>query len=124
MFAFFAETLQTPASPICSTTSAIELLPIIQVVAPILTIILAIVNLIFAIYFFVRKDRKEIENRRGDIRIAWFKALVLDPSMKCFYAFFEELDCQCRKLTVANCSEEITRDVAAQIQAETRKLRQ
>jgi hypothetical protein len=92
-------------------TDGMPLVEWLKVGANIATVLIAMVNIVFAIYFFVRKDRKENKDKKRDIRIAWFKNLILDYTMEHFYGFFENLESVMDGLASRNPSELATQEI-------------
>lgn len=56
------------------------------------TVMIALFNLVFAIYIFIMKDKKEDNNKEADRKINLLKTLVLDYNLKYVYSFFDELE--------------------------------
>ena len=104
-------------------TDGMPLVEWIKVGANIATVLIALVNIAFAVYFFVRKDRKENKDKKRDIHIAWFKNLILDYTMEHFYGFFENLESIMDGLAGGSPSRLDKQNAEAAILAEEIKLR-
>ena len=70
----------------------------IRTISIILTFFLAIINLIYAIRIFNYKDKKDDENKERDLRVNWFKSLILDYHLESFYEFFQDTEKELVKL--------------------------
>jgi len=55
------------------------------------TMSIAVFNILFAIYIFKLKNKKDDSDKEKDRRISLLKTLVLDHNLKYFYDFFDEL---------------------------------
>lgn len=70
----------------------------VRTIATVLTLIISLINLFYAINFFWRKDKKEDDVKERDLRISWFKSLILDYNLEHFHNFFQEIDKESQKL--------------------------
>src|SRR5687768_470890 len=112
-----------PSLP-CLLLNNLNLAELLKVVASLATLLLAIVNLGFVIYFFWYKDRKENLEKSSDRRIEWFRSLILDFTLKDFYAFFSNVEDHCKVLAAGQSSDETKRDVEQSVRTEAQTLRQ
>ena len=65
-------------------------------------ICIACFNLVFAVYIFVVKNKKDHNTNEKNRRINLLKTLILDNNLKYLYQYFEEIDNETIKLKVAN----------------------
>lgn len=70
----------------------------IRTLATILTFILSIVNVIYAVIIFHYKDKKEDIEKEKDLKVSWFKSLILDYNLEHFHNFFQDTEKQLEKL--------------------------
>lgn len=85
------------------TTSYIELFKLIAPIA------FFIINLGYATYLFIYKDRKEDSETARRIKLDWFKVLILDNNLKYFHGFFEKVEDEMRKL-INNTNNKVIKD--------------
>ena len=65
-------------------------------------ICIACFNLIFAIYIFIVKNKKDHNTNEKNRKINLLKTLILDNNLKFLYQYFEEIDNDTIKLKVAD----------------------
>lgn len=70
----------------------------VRTISVVLTFIISIINLVYAIKFFRHKDKKEDDVKDKDLRVSWFKSLILDYNLEHFHKFFQEVDNELQKL--------------------------
>lgn len=74
----------------------------LDVFAKISMVFIAIFNLIFAIFIFYFKNKKDDNEKEKDRRLVWLKSLILDQNLKYFYEFFDLLEVDLIKLKEPN----------------------
>ncbi len=79
-------------------TSNFNISDLVRTISTVITLIFSATNLIYAIKFFRYKDKKEDEVKEKDLRVSWFKSLILDYNFEYFNNFFQEIDVELQKL--------------------------
>ncbi len=69
------------------------------------TVIIAACNVLFALWIFWNKTKKDDSNKEKDRKILWFKVLLLDYNLKYFYTFFDKLETGLSNLKNHNLSQ-------------------
>ncbi len=77
----------------------------VRTITIILTFVLSIVNLFYAVIIFYYKDKKEDIVKEKDLKVGWFKSLILDYNLEHFHDFFQDTEKQLEKLKVKNITD-------------------
>lgn len=79
---------------------------ILNIVYKIAMILIAGFNIVFAVFIFVNKNKKEEDSNEKNRKIGLLKSLVLDYNMKYLYEFFDNIDVETFKLRQPGLTDE------------------
>ena len=80
--------------------------PALLQLIPIAALIISSISISFTIYSFKYKDWKENQDKEKKQRIEWFKSLILDYNLEHFYAFFDNVEIELKKLQTGEILDE------------------
>ena len=72
-----------------SATSFNLYFELLKIIIPVASLVL---NLIFALVFFIYKNKKDDREIERKIKLDWFNTLILDYNLKFFHEFFENVE--------------------------------
>lgn len=83
----------------------------VSVIAAIIALGAAVSNIVFNVYSFRAKNKREDEDRRRKQRIDWLKTLILDSNLPYFFDFFEKVEQELRKLQLPSAKDDTKKQV-------------
>jgi hypothetical protein len=95
----------------------------VRTISTVLTFIISLINLLYAVRFFYHKDKKEDDVKEKDLRINWFKSLVLDYNLEHFHNFFTEIEQELQKLKPKKLTDKQKEKIIEAIKDKQRFLR-
>lgn len=94
---------------------------ILETVYKIATIVIALANIVFAIYIYFLKNKKDNKIKESDRKVTFFKNLILDYNLKKFYKNFNNLESYLLQYLEGKYNED---EFEKLIQSEFKKLNQ
>lgn len=83
----------------------------LDVLSKLAVVLIAIINLIFAVFVFLKKNHIDRTEKESDRKINWLKSLILDHNLDHFYEFFDRLDIELIKLKEPSIDEAGKQDI-------------